>query len=367
LTTSSKIYLCLKQSIVGGVVQPSIYSPDTGVTVGGSTTGILKTADGYYWKFMAETSAADIVKFSSKYYHPVSTITVAPAPSADYYNQWVSQVNSYSFRGGIYVINVLTSGLGYNSGVAGTRNVTNAKTDTEFKVIGDGTGLQYTVTYGASGAISAIEVTNPGTGYTHATITAATGTGAAFDVIFTPLSGLGADPATDLIARYLLVSLTLSDTEGGDFTVGNDFRKLVLVNNPTNYNSTTIATAATLNSLITLNVGTGIAAGDYPADSIITGSVSGAKGIVVDFDTTTGKIRVIRTHSENSGQLGANVSFQVSDTLVSSPGTGPGHALTSVVDPTVSKYSGTVLYSEYRSPIARTPAANQDIKIIVKF
>ena len=65
ITANYNIYVCLKQPVISGVVQPSLYSPQTGSPIG-TNTGIVKTADGYYWKFMASTSTDDYVKFSSK-------------------------------------------------------------------------------------------------------------------------------------------------------------------------------------------------------------------------------------------------------------------------------------------------------------
>lgn len=365
VTSNNRMYACLKQSIVNGVVQPSLYSPQTGIAIG-TNTGIVKTADGYYWKFIAVTAATDLIKFSSRQYHPIQTLFTAPG-AGDLTPQWDNQVYSANFKGGIYVLNVLTSGTGYNGGIAGTRAVTNAVSDAEFKVIGDGSGLQYTVTYGASGSILDIEVTNPGNGYTHATITATAGNGASFDVIFTSMRGLGCVPSHDLVARYLLLSTTLVGPEGsGDFTTSNDFRKISLIYNPTNFGGSTKSTASTLNATLTLNIGTGISAGDYPADSIVTGATSGAKGRIVDFDATTGDIRVIRTSSENSNAVGANLSFLVGETLASVPGSGTATIL-SIGNPEVAKYSGDILYTEYRAPVSRGPLTTEDVRVIVKF
>lgn len=366
VTANYNIYMCLKQSVVNDVVQPSIYSPETGVAVG-TNTGIVKTTDGYYWKFIAATSPADIVKFSTKYYHPIETLTAAPAPADPYYPQWLNQKYSKSFKGGIYVINTLSVGSGYNGGIAGTRAVTNAETDAEFKVIGDGTGLQYTVTYGSGGSITDVEVTNPGSGYTHATISATTGVGASFDVIFSPMYGLGVDPAMDACARYLLINTSLVGAEGsGDFTITNDYRKILLVFNPTNYGTTTKATAATLDATIKLNVGTGLSTGAYPVDAIVTGATSGAKGRVVDFNATSGDLRIIRTSSENSGQVGANNDFTVGESVTSVPVTGTATILT-ITTPEVQRQSGSVLYSEYRTPVMRSELQAENINIIVKF
>ena len=365
LTSAYNVYACIKQSVVLGEVQPSIYSPDTGVAVGTNTT-MVKTADGYYWKFIAGASASDIIKFSSTYYHPIKTLTVAPSNSDPYYNQWLAQGYSANFAGGIYCINILTAGTGYNSGLAGTRNVTNAETDVQLAVIGDGTGLQYTVIYGAGGTITDIQITNPGNGYTYATIVAAGGTAASFDIVFTLPSGFGADPISDTIARYLIVSTILTGNENGKFTTSNDYRKISLIYNPTNYGTSTVATSATLDACISLNVQTGLSQGAYPIDAIVTGPTSAAIGRVVDFNPTTGAIRIIRTGNENFGSVGANNSFLVGETVNTVPGTGTG-IIASLGTPDVQPQSGNIIYTEYRSPILRGPSQTENIDIVVKF
>lgn len=365
VTANYNVYMCIKQPIINGEVQPSLYSPQTGVAVG-TNTGIIKTTDGYYWKFMSSTSTDDFVKFSSKYYHPLITVPSAPLEGDPYYAQWVNQGYSANFKGGIYTINVTSGGTGYNSGVAGTHSVTDSETDTHFRVIGDGIGLQCNVVYSNSGTIVDVEVTSPGTGYTYATVEAIGGGGAAFDVIFTSMSGLGVDPKRDVVARYLLVGMSLTGDEGGDFNITNDFRKIILMQDPLVYGSSTVATSTTLNACQTLFVATGLPVGAYPVDAVVTGSISGAKGRVVDFVSSTGAIRILRTSSENSGILGANNAFQVGDTLTSVPGTG-SQSILSITNPEVNRYSGQMLYAEYRAPTLRNEFQTEEIRLVVKF
>jgi len=366
ITASYDIYLCLKQKVTNGEVQPSLYSPDTGTPIG-TDTGIVKTSDGYYWKYLGATSTNDVISFSSKYYHPITTVPSAPGPSDAYFPQWESQENSKLLKGGIYIINVLVKGTGYNGGVAGTRNVTNAETDAEFKVIGNGTGLQFTVTYSSGGSIDDVEVTNPGTGYTHAEVVLTTGTAAEIEIIFTPSSGLGVDPIKDVVGRFLILNVTLTGAEGsGDFTIENEYRKILLISNPTNYGGSTVSTAATLDATTTFNVGTGLGVGAYPIDAIITGATTGCVARVVDFDETLGNLRIIRTIAENLGEASANNDFQVGEALNSTPGTAGG-TIVSITTSEVQPNSGDIIYSEYRAPIARSLEQTESLNLIVKF
>lgn len=376
VTANSQIYMCIKPmvDIDSGETQPSLYSPESGIAVG-TNTGIVKCADGYYWKFIAVTSSADLVKFSTRYHHPIETIPTAVAPANPYYSQWISQENSKAFKGGIYVINVIDKGLGYNGGIAGTRAVVDAETDAEFKVIGDGIGLQCTVIYGSGGTIEDIEITNPGTGYTHAVIQATTSDApGSFEIIYTPQYGLGVDPVRDVAARYMLINTILDDAEGGKFTIENEYRKIALIYNPTIFGgSGTIATAPILDATITLNLldaNSNIPpVGAYLVDDVVTGSVSNCIAKVVDYDETTGKLRIVRTETENSGSLYANNSFQVGDSLSATLGTGGGvlpGIIQSIGDPDVQKFSGDIIYSEYRAPILRSSNQSESINIVIK-
>jgi hypothetical protein len=359
------VYICIKQGKTGSVVNPSIYSPETGVPVG-TNTGVLKTADGYYWKFMSKTDGSDIATFTSITHHPVKTLKTAPTNTSVYYTQWTSQLNSQNFKSGIYVINITNGGSGYNGGSAGIRVVTDAENDAQFRVIGDGTGMQYSVSYGSGGSINDIEITNPGTGYTHAVIQAIDGAGATFDIIYTPSTGLGADPVKDTSALYFLCSISLQSDEGGKFTVKNDYRKVYLVSNPFNYGTSVISTASTLSAYFTFTLDTIVGGSNaFKADDIITGSSSGAKARVIDFDGVN-KLRVIRTSTENLGLVGANNNFLVGETLSTTGGAGTG-VISIITLPDMDKSSGEIIYSEYRGAILRQPGQTEVVKCIVEF
>jgi len=366
VNASGDIYMCLKQGIINNIVQPSTISPEIGTFISGTTT-VRSTSDGYHWKFIGVTSSADTIKFATPLYNPVETL---PSDLGGIYtSQWNAQVESAIHKGGIYTVNITNGGANYNNNVAETKIVTNAETDLNFKIVGDGNSLTYDVVYASGGIISEIIITNPGTGYSHVSITAepggAGGAGATFDVIYTPMSGLGTDPIRDLFARYLLLGMTIESPTDIDFTTANDFRKIVLVMNPTNYGTSTQSTAVSLDSSIKINVGS-FGAGDYPVDDVIVDGTTGASGRIVDADATSGDIRIIRTIDENATNLGANNSFTVGNALNASTGTGTS-IIVSITNPTVNKYSGDVIYADYRSPTNRSNGQTDNIKIIIKF
>lgn len=357
ITASYSLYICLKQKIVNGVVQPSTMSPDTGVLIG-SGTGMYQTSDGYVWKFIGITTPADIVKFMTDTFHPVETLDVAPGINDPYYSQWLNQVSSASFARGIYTINVSNGGSGYNGGSAGSISFPSASVT----VTGNGTGLAGTITFGAGGSVTDITITNPGSGYTFMNMTITGGTGLVIDPIFTPAWGLGSNPVKDMSAYYAIVNCTLNSDEGGVFTVSNDYRKISLITNPTDYNSTARCTAQTRDATTTLVLSGGGGASGYLPDDVVTDSVTGAKGRVVDWNSTTGKLRIIRTSNENYGIAGASAAFTVGSTVLN--GTG---VITSIIAPTVQPGSGDIVYTEYRTPITRSTGQSENITIVLEF
>ena len=283
--------------------------------------------------------------------------SIAPGVNSASYPQWLNQTYSSNFKRGIYTINVLTAGTGYNGGATGTV----AFAASGFTISGNGTGLDGTITFGTGGKVQSIDITNPGSGYTFLTITGGTGGNTlVYDPIYSPAWGLGADPIRDLSAYYAIANASLNADENGVFTVTNSYRKIILVANPTGYNSTALATTGTLDATTTLTVG---GATTYAVGAIVTDSVTGAKGRVVDWNAAIGKLRIIRTFNENYG-IGAGASgvFAVGSTV--SPGNG---VISAIVTPTVQPGSGDILYAEYRSPITRSVGQNEIIALVLEF
>jgi hypothetical protein len=361
ITSAFNIYICLKQSVVGGVVQASTQNPDTGTPVG-SNTGVYSTSDGYLWKFIAVTTPANVVSFSTNTYHPASTIITAPGSNDPYFPQWTNQLNSANFKQGVYVINVTAGGSGYNSGVSGTVSI-GSGTAGSVTILGNGINLVGTMTFGSGGTITNINITNPGSGYTYMSIAVTGGSGFTYDPIFTPSWGLGADPVQDLSAYYAIINSTLNSNEG-PFTVTNDYRKICLVYNPTTYSSSALATTQYLDATWTFQLQTGLAVGAYTSDEVVYDSATGAYGRVVDFNNTTGVLRIIRTSNENAGIAGASAGFAVGSTVA--PGIGIIQTA-GIKTPTVQAGSGHIIYVEYRSPIARSLGQSENISLVVEF
>lgn len=131
---------------------------------------------------------------------------------------------------------------------------TNYTTETEFIVVGDGTGAIVDVLLNGTGGIETIIVTNNGTGYTFASIVAVgAGNGAELKPIISPIWGHGGNVPTELLSTTIGVVVDVS-SDLNDFFWTNDFRQLGIIKNIHAYSSSTENTALIGDSSYLLSV-----------------------------------------------------------------------------------------------------------------
>ena len=278
MTDQYNIYKCI--SNYGGVA--STVKPTS------QTSSIIETSDNYRWKFMYEVQQADVLKYVTTDWIPVKYLT-----SDDGTAQW--DVQQYAIDGALEHIDVISGGTGYVNTTTGTAQggsattiqlaTTASTTDDiynsmtvyissgtgsgQIKVITDYVGSTYTATVSAwstnpdntsvyevmpavtitttegtgaaarvssviGGIIKKVSMTAVGTLYRSgtATLTGGGGTGATIEPRIGPKNGHGKNPKTELGGAYVMMNVRLVGTEGGDFTVGDDFRKVILITNP---------------------------------------------------------------------------------------------------------------------------------------
>lgn len=131
LTVDNTVYKCLDN--VNG--SPSTIKPT------GNSYGVIKTSDGYLWKYMYTIPSFKRSRFSSSLYMPVQR-----ALSNTFYN-----------KGGINEVIINSPGINYSDAQLTTIKVTGTTT---------GSGAIGTITVGAGGAITGANITNGGSGYT---------------------------------------------------------------------------------------------------------------------------------------------------------------------------------------------------------
>lgn len=211
------------------------------------------------------------------------------------------------------------------------------------------------------GEISTAKVTVSGQNFRKASaiVVASATTAATVRPIISPFRGHGASPDRELLAKYVLLNITLSANEGaGDFTVANDYRQIGLVEDPYSYGTTDIATATTLNAKRTLNVT--VTSGSFTTDEKIYGQTSGATGNYIDLIDTN----VLR-YIKGDVTLSNVIDFQVGETIVSE--SGATATINSIVNPEVERFSGDILFINNRVPISRNEDQVETISFVLEY
>jgi hypothetical protein len=217
---------------------------------------------------------------------------------------------------------------------------------------------------GSTQAVASVTVTNKGTDYTFADITFSTGSASA-NATIAPPSGHGTDPVSELGGFFVGINTQLSGAggAGADLTVGNDFRQISLIKNPTNFGTTTIGTASTLKAMNALDFASGVSVASFTVDELLTGGTSGANAYVVQIDAGNGYVYF--TQNSKTGYK----PFTNGETVTggSSAFSGAIESSNGVLNPEVNRGSGEMLFLENRNPINRSTTQIEDIKVIIEF
>ena len=332
-----------------------------------TSNSIFETSDGYRWKYMYSLTSAETLNFMSSDFIHVSTDSTVSAAAVD---------------GALDTILVVAGGSSFNT--------SSGSTISGIPIRGDGSSGVASVTIG-SGAITAASVTTAGTGYTFAyirtaDIVAATnaggaGSGANLNVIIPPKGGHGNNAVEELGGFYVMLNKSLVGVEGtSDITVSNDFRRIGLLRNPTNFGTTTIASADTRRQLYAAVFSS--VSGTFTADEEINQATTGAVGKVVEYDATNLILYYYQTRfpdvgtDSNGNQTafsGANAITGQTSSAAATPNTSSSATVNGTVfssgysNPEFAFDSGDVLYVEERSPITRASDQTENIKLIIEF
>ena len=259
----------------------------------GQTSGIFDTSDNYRWKFMYEVQQADVLKYVTTDWIPIkyltsndgtaqwtvqqaakdgalehidvtnggtgyvntntgtalagstsTTIKLAATASAtdDIYNSMTVYISSGTGSGQIKVI---TDYVGSTKAATVSAWTTTPDTTSVYEVMPaitiatTGTPVPGTIATARcssviGGVIKKIAMTEVGLGYRQATATLTGGGGSncVLEPRIGPKNGHGKNPKTELGGAYVMMNVRLTGTEGGDFVVGDDFRKVILITNP---------------------------------------------------------------------------------------------------------------------------------------
>jgi len=332
-----------------------------------TSNSIFETSDGYRWKYMYSLTSAETLNFMSTDFIHVSTDSTVSAAAVD---------------GALDTILVVSGGSSFNT--------SSGSTISAIPIRGDGTGGIASVTI-SSGAITAATVTTAGSGYTFAyirdaDIIAATnaggaGSGSNLNVIIPPKGGHGSNAVKELGGFFVMLNKSLVGVEGtSDIGVGNDFRRIGLLRDPTNFGTSTVASATTRRQLYAIKFGS--VSGTFTADEEINQASTGAVGKVVEFDSTNLILYYYQTRfpdvgTDSNGNLtafsGANAITGQSSSASATPDTSNSNTVNGVefssgyANPELAFDSGDIIYVEERSPITRASDQTENVKLIIEF
>ena len=333
----------------------------------GTSSSILTTGDGYKWKYMYTLSASQQANFLSTDFMAVATN---------------STVSSAAVDGAINIVKIKTAGSGGTNG-----------THTGVPIRGDGSGGVASVTV-SGGAVTAVTVTTPGTGYTFAyirnadivTAGATSLSGAELDVIIEPKGGHGKNAIKELGGFFVMMNTNFEAAEtsnSGDFTTANDFRRVVLMRDI--QSSGSAASATTLRGTKAVLVTS--PSGDYTVVEEINQATTGAVGKVVEWDSS---LSLLYYQQESFKGFGTNatsgnyVAFSGANLITGGTSGATGtpstdtesvtlansttlSLTTGYANPELEPDSGDIIYLENRKPIQRASDQTEDIKVIIEF
>ena len=351
MSSTFNVYKCLDNNgNAASTVEPT-----------GTSSSILTTGDGYKWKYMYTLSATQQANFLSTDFMAVATN---------------STVSSAAVDGAVNIVKIKTAGSGGSNG-----------THTGVPIRGDGSSGVASVTV-SGGAVTAVTVTTPGTGYTFAYIRnadivsagATSLSGAELDVIIEPKGGHGKNAIKELGGFFVMMNTNFEAAEtsnSGDFTTANDFRRVVLMRDI--QSSGSAASATTLRGTKAVLVTS--PSGDYTVDEEINQATTGAVGKVVEWDSSNNILYYIQTRFNDEGVdsngnqtafSGANTITGQSSSVTSTPSTS-STTVDSVVFSSgynageIDADTGDIMYVENRSPITRAADQTENVKLIIEF
>jgi hypothetical protein len=334
LNTKDQVFKCLANSSVGTA---STTEPELTLSTTSLEEPYVETSDGYKWKYMYTLTSSQKQKFLNDEWMPVS------------FNKFV---RAAALGGSIDIVTVTNSGNNYTDGT--TQDI--------ITVDGDGSGAILKANV-SSGHVQDIIIQDRGLGYTYANlifsdVSGGVGTSAAATVSIAPHDGHGYDPVYELNAKTIMFNVEFAQDESGNLPTDNDFREIVIIQNPFEADTTTVATDSSYTLYNKIKVSPGV--GDFNNDEIVYQGATFAEATftadVISFDEVENFLYVNNTRG----------SLQVNQ-AIKGYNSGAIRVINSNVDPTLDLYSGKILYISDKLPITRDPAQTERIRFILSF
>lgn len=356
-TDDNNVYVCIRTGKnANGETQVSTVKPDH------TDTSLPIETDGYVWKFLYTISTADGNRFLTSNFMPVKFVDSAAALDPDF-QQYTVQNNAVG--GQIVGYRVVSKGGVYTSAPAVT-------------IVGNGTSAQARAILNNTGGVEAVEVgdsalapliPNMGSGYDYASVSISNaslsggGTSAEVVPIFGPKAGLGADATVDLRSASLMFNIKPEGTVSDKWLVGNDYRQLGVLRNPTQYDSTAAFTGTQGLALkqMTLTTEPGQGAINFANDVELTGTTTTAKAWLNYYDDSN-------TLWYHQNEYTGFTPFQDGENVTVEGYTASTLTIDSALKtPDIDIFSGDMIYIDNRATATtRDAGQTEDIKVVIK-
>lgn len=405
LNSKDQVFKCLDNN--NGV--ESLEEPELSLSTTSLEQPFFETSDGYKWKYMYTITSSQKQKFFNEDWMPVVTnkfvnaaakpgsidIVTITNPGNNYVSGTLQDIITVTGDGTGAVLKANVSALSIP--LTGTANISN----TTVVVQGNSTNfldeisVGQTINFGnesrlivsidnntslnvnsvftltqnevtitkTGGRVTDIVIQDRGQNYTYANLSfqdveGGTGSDAAAEVLIAPHDGHGYDAVSELNANTIMFNVEFDRDESGILPVENDFRQIVLLQNPYEYETTTLATSDKYTLYTKVTVSPGI--GDFNNDEIVYQGTSFDQatfvGSVVYFDEIQNQLYLNNVR----GTISVNQSiFGVTS--------GSIRVINTFENPTLDLYSGKVLYINNRLPITRDASQKERIRFILSF
>ena len=382
-TSANRVYKVISNIPTGANTAAAAFSGSEPTTEGTS----LFTIGGYVLKYMYTISASNATKFLTTDFMPVETDSTVSAAATDGAVESLRVTNvGTGLTNGTYYAAI--EGDGSNAGTSSGAIARIVISSNQIQAFGTDASTTSGIHAAGSGYTFGTINLSAGNTFSDATLTTAAaigGSGSAIDVIISPKGGHGSNAVKELGGHFVIVNTTFSGAESDDILAGNDFRNVGIVVDPTNFGSSTVATASTVRQTYALKFAS--TSGTFTPDEKITQASTSAIGKVVEFDSSNNILYYQQERHQDFGtsSTGAYVAFSGANAVTgatsgatATPDATADSAVTltngstitftdGYANPELAFDSGDIIYKENRRPISRATDQTEDIKIIVEF
>jgi hypothetical protein len=387
LTSEDHVFKCISNGKGSATSVPSNSTSEPTIT-GQADISRLTLASGspynYVWKYLYTLNETQKNKYLTTDYIPVTATGDVLNEDGDVLDDGSNQYvvfNSARSTGNGEILSILVEspGSGYTS--APTIIIT-----------GDGVDATAVATI-TSNSVSSINIISGGLNYSRASvyIEGGGGSGATATAIISPRSSFtnstgtyyitnhGIDNQLELDGRYVMLSIELSGNESGVIAASNEYRRVGILKNPVLNNTNTIATGNVYSQTTNLTLlGT---SGLFTKNEIVWQSSTNAYGVVVEqigqmiklvsvngTFSTTGNIQGIGNGNTEGMIIGAiNIPATPEPFTPTVPPSSVVASITGIESPSLSPYSGDILYVDNINTVIRANDQTEIIRTVMTF